>query len=269
MTSWRVRLQRSLFSAETTSARWVDLLILVMTLASILTVMLASVDDLRQRYEPVFVVLEWMFTAFFTIDYALRLVTAPMPTRYAFSFFGLVDAIAVLPAYLSLTLPGLESLLVLRALQLLRVFRLLKLIRFVQEADQLWQSLSASASKITVFLTGVFVLQLVIASFMYLIEGPSHGFDSIPHSLYWTIVTMTTVGYGDLTPQTATGKVLASIIMLIGYGIIAVPTGIVTSDLTRRRSSQSEECQTCGHREIPEGAKYCPACGVSLAGRSS
>ena len=209
---------------------------------------------------------EWFFTLLFTVEYGLRLVAVRRPLAYAVSFFGLVDLLSILPTYLSLVLPGAQALLVIRALRLLRIFRILKLAHFVGEARVLKLALRASARKITVFIGTVLVLVLIIGSLMYLVEGEKNGFTSIPMSIYWSIVTLTTVGYGDLAPQTVLGRVLASLVMIMGYGIIAVPTGIVTVELSRARhpAVSGQACPHCGAEGHDHDAAYCKYCGSHL-----
>lgn len=209
---------------------------------------------------------EWFFTLLFTIEYVLRLLSVGKPLAYTTSFFGVVDLAAIIPTYLSLLLPGAQYLLVLRLLRVLRVFRVLKLAHYLSEADVLLAALRASRTKITVFLFTILTLVVILGSLIYLIEGEEHGFTSIPRSIYWTIVTLTTVGYGDIAPQTGPGQVLAAIIMIIGYGIIAVPTGIVTAELTRteRQHVSGQACPQCSAEGHDPDAQYCKYCGAEL-----
>ncbi|AZB72396.1 ion transporter [Synechococcus elongatus] len=261
---WRSQLYQLVVETRSPQGRVFNLLIYLCTIASVLTVVLGSVQSWRQSYGSAFNGLEWGFTLIFSMDYCLRLIAAPHARRYAFSFFGLVDLITILPTYFSALLPGFNSLLILRSLQLLRIFRVLKLFRFAEEANQLWRSLRSSIRRITVFLCGVFILQLIIASLIFSIEGSEHGFDSIPKTLYWTIVTMTTVGYGDLTPQTPLGRLLASGIMLLGYGIIAVPSGFVAYDLAHLDTQKLLACHHCGAAIAVSDARFCHQCGQAL-----
>lgn len=265
----RDRIREIIFEADTPAGKAFDLILLLMIIASVLVVMLESVDGYRKLHGPALLTAEWVFTILFTLEYAFRLWTARSPTRYARSFFGVVDLLAILPTYLSLFLPGSQALIVIRALRLLRVFRVLKLARYVGESRVLVQALRASKPKITVFLVAVLTIVLVIGSAMYLIEGSENGFTSIPESVYWAIVTMTTVGYGDLAPQTPVGKALASVIMILGYGIIAVPTGIVTAELTSRRSTGAagRACPKCAATDHDADARFCKGCGEALTPR--
>jgi voltage-gated potassium channel len=211
-------------------------------------------------------VVEWFFTVLFTAEYILRLLCVRQPLRYAVSFFGIVDLLAVVPTYLSLFVSGTQSLLVIRALRLLRVFRVLKLAHFVGEAAILRAAIHASMRKILVFLGTVLTLMVIVGTLMYLIEGEQSGFTSIPQGVYWAVVTMTTVGYGDIAPQTALGKILASIVMIVGYGIIAVPTGIVTVELAdvRKRAISTQACPDCGADGHDPDARFCKFCGARL-----
>jgi voltage-gated potassium channel len=209
---------------------------------------------------------EWFFTLLFTAEYAVRLWCTRTPLRYARSFFGVVDLISILPTYLSLVLYGAQALLTVRALRLLRIFRILKLGQYTSEASHLGHALSRSRQKITVFLAVVATLVLVLGSLMYLVEGPGNGFTSIPRAVYWAIVTLTTVGYGDITPHTVTGQVLASVVMILGYGIIAVPTGIVTVEMGREvvATSAARACRRCGLSPHDSDARHCKRCGEPL-----
>ncbi|MGD8726791.1 MAG: ion transporter, partial [Gemmatimonadales bacterium] len=209
---------------------------------------------------------EWGFTILFSVEYALRLWCSPRPTRYARSFFGVVDLLAILPTYLSLVLPGGQALLSVRALRLLRVFRILKLAHHVSESRVLMRALGQSRDKITVFVATILTLVVILGSMMYLIEGGSHGFTSIPRSVYWAIVTLTTVGYGDIAPQTNLGQALAAVIMIMGYAIIAVPTGIVTVELgnIERQTRMDRICGRCGAPGHESDARHCKQCGAKL-----
>ncbi len=232
-TGLRKKLHDVIFEADTPAGKAFDVLLILAILASVFTVMIESVQGVRLEYGWLLRPLEWVFTALFTVEYVLRLYSVRRPGAYARSFFGLVDLISVMPTYLSLFLEGAQSLLVIRALRLLRIFRVLKLAHYLGEADVLKRALETSRPKITVFLIAVVNIAAIMGTLMYLIEGEEHGFSNIPLSVYWAIVTMTTVGFGDLAPATPAGQMLATILMLMGYGIIAVPTGIVTAELTR------------------------------------
>lgn len=256
-----------MFEADTAAGKAFDLAVLVCILVSVAAVVLESVEEVRREYGFALRTLEWLFTVLFTIEYLLRLSAVKKPLRYAFSFFGLVDLISVLPSYLSLFLAGSQTLLVVRALRLLRIFRVLKLGRFLGEAQVLLYALRASRPKITVFLCTVLILTLLMGSLLYLIEGPEHGFTSIPRGVYWAIVTMTTVGYGDVSPQTDAGQAIAAVLMIMGYGILAVPTGIVTVELaaaTRAKPWTTQACPSCSLSGHDADAKHCKYCGAEL-----
>jgi voltage-gated potassium channel len=262
---WRERLHEVIFESDTRAGKTFDLVLLMCILASVLVVVLESIRSLRLAYGAELRAAEWFFTGLFSGEYILRLAAVRRPLRYARSFFGLVDLAAILPTYLSLFLPGTQALLVVRALRLLRIFRILKLAHFLGEAQALKAALRASVRKVTVFLTTVLILVVIIGALMYLVEGEAHGFTSIPQSIYWAIVTLTTVGYGDLAPATVLGKILASAVMILGYGIIAVPTGIVTVELSRRPSTISAQaCPHCGAEGHDADARFCKYCGARL-----
>ena len=260
----RERLYVVIFEHDTAAGRAFDVGLLWAVLLSVLAVMLESVDRVRVSAGAALRLSEWFFTLLFTVEYALRLYSAPGRWRYALSFFGAVDLIAILPTYLSLAIPGAQSLLVVRVLRLLRVFRVLKLVSFRGEADALWSAVKASMPKITVFLFAVLSVVVIVGSSMYLLEGPSHGFSSIPRAMYWAIVTLTTVGFGDITPKTPAGQILASILMILGYGIIAVPTGIVSAEMTRA-TNKERTCRGCGATDHQRDAEFCRRCGQPLS----
>ncbi len=264
---WRIRLYDIIFEADTAAGKLFDVALLVVILWSVLAVMLESVAAVRSDYGPMLRTCEWGFTILFTIEYGLRLICVPRAWRYARSFFGVVDLLAILPTYLSLLIPGAQSLLVIRALRLLRIFRVFKLGRFLGEATLLSEALRSSRHKVTVFIGTVFILVTILGSAMYLIEGEASGFTSIPRGVYWAVVTMTTVGYGDIAPQTIAGQTLAAAIMILGYSIIAVPTGIVTSELLEaaRRPVTTRVCPSCMSEVHDYTARYCKDCGESLA----
>jgi voltage-gated potassium channel len=230
----------------------------------VLAVMLDSVISIRQAYGPQLFALEWGFTILFTLEYVTRLICAPRPFAYARSFFGLVDLASILPTYLSLFLPGSQYFQVIRLLRVLRVFRVLKLAEYVGEADVLMEAIRKSRRKLLIFIATVFVLAVILGAAMYLVEGRTHGFTSIPLSIYWTIVTITTVGYGDIAPETPLGQSLASVIMLLGYALVAVPTGIVTVELTRSHGHQPKRCPGCTSAEHDPDADFCKRCGTRL-----
>lgn len=265
--SWRERLHEIIYESNTAAGKAFDVALLVLILASIGVVMMDSVEAWRQRYGNIFFVLEWVFTVLFTIEYGLRLISIKQPLRYVFSFLGLVDLLAILPTYLSVLFPGAHSLLVLRALRLLRIFRIFKLTHFLSEMQFLGGAVRESLKKITVFTLIVLILVIILGSVMYLAEGGKNGYTSIPTSIYWAIVTITTVGYGDISPATPLGKFIASVIMLIGYSIIAVPTGIVTTEVAlalRKKEQKAEACPNCGREGHDRDARHCKYCGEKL-----
>jgi voltage-gated potassium channel len=259
-------LHEIVFESDTLAGKTFDLAVLFCIAASVLIVVLDSVPQIRANYGTTLSLLEWGFTILFTIEYGLRLVSVGHPRRYAISFFGLVDLISILPTYLSLLVPGTQYLLAIRILRLLRIFRAFKLAEYLHEAGMLGRALWASRRKISVFLLTVVTLVVIIGTLMYVVEGEANGFTDIPTSIYWAVVTLTTVGYGDLAPKTALGKALASIAMLLGYGIIAVPTGIVTLELTRAAAStvSGQACPVCGAEGHDANALYCKYCGGKL-----
>lgn len=263
---WRIRLYEIIFEADTKTGRMFDIILMWCIVFSVAVVFLESIYELRIEYSTYFLSLEWVFTILFTIEYVLRLVSAKKAHRYAFSFFGIIDLLAIIPTYLSLFITGSQYLLVIRVLRLLRVFRVLKLGHLLRQADILKKAIKASRGKIAVFLFTVLTLIVVIGTMMYVIEGPEHGFTSIPTSMYWAVVTMTTVGYGDLSPQTPPGQLLASIVMILGYAIIAVPTGIVTVEIAEatKKPLTTQVCPDCLKEGHDSDAKHCKFCGSAL-----
>jgi len=266
----REKIYEIIFEADTPLGKAFDVTLLCAILASVAAVSLDSVDAYQARFHDELLMAEWIFTGLFTVEYLLRLVCVARPLRYALSFYGLVDLLSILPTYLSLLLPGSESFLVIRTLRLLRVFRVLKLGRFVSESEILMTAMRNSRPKVIVFLFAVLTIVVVIGAAMYLIEGAENGFTSIPRSMYWAIVTLTTVGYGDIAPRTVGGQLLSSLLMILGYGIIAIPTGIVTAELTsvaRPTEVTTRTCPAClseGHRS---DARFCRDCGEPLPER--
>lgn len=233
---------------------------------SIVVVMLDSVESIRMQHGQILIILEWCFTILFTIEYLLRLTCVGKPWLYMKSFYGIIDLLAIIPTYVSLLIPVSRYLLVIRALRMLRIFRVLKIIQYVDAGSILVKALQASRQKITVFLFTVLNIVIIMGSLIYLIEGPENGFTSIPLSIYWCIVTLTTVGYGDISPQTGIGQVIAAFIMIIGYGIIAVPTGIVSAEMirTREKTVSTQSCPQCSSEGHSSDAKYCKNCGAKL-----
>ena len=267
LAGWRARLHQIVFEADTPAGRFFDFAVISLILLSVVTVILESVRQVREQYGEPLHALEWLFTVLFTVEYLLRLISVRRPLRYASSFFGVVDLLAIIPTYLSIFVPGSHSLLVIRILRLLRIFRLLKLSEYLSEADTLRRALRASRRKISVFLAAVLLLVVIICALRYVIEGEENGFTNIPVSVYWAIVTMTTVGYGDLAPRTPVGQMVASIVMIIGYGIIAVPTGIVSVELAQAARPQTvsrQSCPECGAEGHDTDALCCKYCGAKL-----
>lgn len=266
--NFRKKLHTIIYEADTPAGKFFDLSLLVIILISIAAVMLESVASIKISYGNELAVIEWVVTVFFTIEYIARLVAVNKPFKYIFSFYGLVDLLATLPRYIDLLFPGTGSsmLLAIRAIRLLRIFRILKLVHFVGASNQLVVALKTSRTKIAVFLFSVLVLCVIFGTLMYMIEGPEHGFTSIPVSIYWTIVTLTTVGFGDITPETPLGQFVSSLIMILGYGIIAVPTGLVTAELMREKkvNLNTQVCPNCSTDKHRDDAHYCYNCGYHL-----
>ena len=263
---WRLKVHEVIFEADTPAGKWFDVLLILAILTSVLLVMLDSVSSIQEVYGQVLLTGEWFFTILFTVEYLLRLLSVGRPGAYATSFFGMVDLLAILPTYLSYFFFFFQYLLVIRILRVLRIFRILKLVQYLGEARLLIQALRASMRKIIVFLFTVLTLVTIFGALIYLIEEPKHGFTSIPKSIYWSIVTLTTVGYGDISPQTILGQLISSVIMIIGYGIIAVPTGIVTVELAQafKRQISTQACPECSAEGHDKDAKFCKYCGSSL-----
>ena len=264
---WRDKLHEVIFEAETPAGKTFDVVLIFCILASVTAVVLESVENIGDKYGDALHAVEWFFTILFTIEYTLRLISVKRPLRYATSFYGIVDLLAIIPTYLSVLIPGSQSLLTIRMLRLLRVFRVFKLSEYLSEATILTDALKASRRKIVVFLTAVLSIVVIMGSVVYVIEGEENGFTDIPTSIYWAVVTLTTVGYGDLSPQTPLGQLIASMVMIMGYGIIAVPTGIVTVEMTRaarKKGASTRSCAACGAEGHDLDAVYCKRCGSSL-----
>jgi voltage-gated potassium channel len=251
---------------DTPAGKGFDVLLLISIVLSVVVVMLDSVLSLRMAYGQFFALLEWIFTIFFTIEYGLRIYSSPNPRRYMRSFFGVVDLLSILPTYLSLLFGGVQYLLVVRVIRIMRIFRVLKLIPYLQQAGFLLNALRGSQQKIVVFFVSIMTLVTIFGSILYVVEGPEHGFSSIPTSIYWAIVTLTTVGYGDISPKTPFGQAIASLVMITGYAIIAVPTGIFTAELARNMRSEIKAitCSRCGKFGHAVDAEYCDRCGQNL-----
>ena len=264
-TTLKEHLHDIIFEAETPAGKAFDIGLIICILLSILVIMLESVEEISAQHGKLLYRLEWFFNIIFSIEYCLRLWTVTKKRNYALSFFGIVDLLSILPTYMSLFMVGANSLLIIRSLRLIRIFRVLKLARFVGEGKNLAMALRRSRHKITVFLLTIVTTTIIMGTLMYLIEGRENGFTSIPKSIYWAIVTMTTVGYGDIAPQTPFGQSVASLIMIMGYAIIAVPTGIVTAELTQQKNrAYTDVCKHCLKEGHDTNAKFCDACGYKL-----
>lgn len=260
------RLHEVVFEADTPAGKTFDVVLIVSIICSVMTVIVESVGSIRAVYGQYLYLAEWFFTILFTVEYLLRLFCVGRPLRYATSFFGIVDLLAVLPTYASIFIPGSQSLIAIRILRLLRIFRIFKLSTYLSEAKIITAALRASFKKISVFLVAVLTIVLIIGAAMYVIEGEEHGFTSIPTAIYWAIVTLTTVGYGDISPHTPVGKALACVVMIIGYSIIAVPTGIVSVEMGQaiRMGVSTQSCPQCSSEGHDQDAKYCKNCGAEL-----
>ncbi|MFB6319204.1 ion transporter [Saccharicrinis sp. FJH54] len=263
---WRSRMHEIIFEADTFEGKLFDVALLIAILLSILVVMLESVDPIRASHGELLRNLEWFFTILFTIEYIARIIVIRKPTRYVFSFLGIVDFLSTIPTYLSLIIVGSQSLLILRTIRLLRVFRIFKLSRYMGEASVIRSAMMASRRKITVFLGLVVIIVIIVGTLMYLVEGKENGFTSIPRSIYWAIVTLTTVGYGDIAPVTVFGQTIASVLMILGYAIIAVPTGIVTTEFTmaKKQNMNTQSCPVCSREGHDDDAMHCKYCGSKL-----
>jgi voltage-gated potassium channel len=265
---WRLRLYRMIHESDTRAGRLFDQAIIVIILVSVAVVMADSVQAWHLRHRVAFAAVEWCFTVLFTLEYLARLLSVKRPLRYALSFFGIVDLIAVLPTYLALFLPELHALIDVRILRLLRIFRIFRLTEYIAEYQMLADALRASRRKILVFLLAVLMVALILGTLLYVLEGPENGFTDIPTAVYWAITTITTVGFGDITPRSEAGRLIASIIMLIGWGTLAVPTGIVTAEITVRRHARqpwiARNCAKCGSTGYGPEANFCQRCGARL-----
>lgn len=264
---WRSKIFKIIYHADTPAGKWFDIMLIVFIILSVLTIILDSVGDLHLNYGELFYILEWFFTIIFTLEYILRLISVKQPLKYMYSPFGIVDILSIIPTYLSLFIVGTQSLLVIRILRILRVFRILKLVQYTDQTELLMTAIANSRHKIFVFFFFIATVLVIFGSLMYLIEGPENGFTSIPHGIYWAVVTLTTVGYGDIAPHTIMGRVVASFIMLTGFSVIAIPTGIFASEInkaTKRSRKYSRKCESCGLKGHTENASYCRNCGEEL-----
>jgi len=265
--TWRTRLHEVIYESNTVAGKTFDVTLLILILTSIIVIMLDSVEKWHNRYGQLFYYLEMVFTLVFTLEYILRLISIKRPWLYMISFLGIIDLIAIIPTYFSVFFAGAQSLLVVRALRMLRIFRIFKLTHFLSEMRFLGGAIKNSLRKISIFMLIVLTLVVILGSVMYLIEKGDNGFNNIPESIYWAIVTITTVGYGDISPVTPLGKFVASLIMLMGYAIIAVPTGILTTEMSlaaRRQEQTNETCPSCGREGHDTNAAFCKFCGAKL-----
>lgn len=262
--AWRRRMHEIIFESDTPAGKWFDILLLWAIIISSVTVMLESVGSINLRLGQLLAALELLFTILFTVEYICRIISAGRTLSYIFSFFGIIDFLAVLPTYTAFFVGGMKYLIVVRTFRLLRVFRIFKLSRYLREGAVLLAALAASRFKIILFLGVVFTIVITMGTLMYVVEGAGNGFTSIPLSIYWAIVTLTTVGYGDIAPKTFVGQAISSLVMILGYAIIAVPTGIVTAELSRTELDTSE-CSRCGHSRHHKDARYCSRCGKKLS----
>lgn len=265
--SWKHRLYVIIFGADTFWGKTFDVVLLVAILLSVIAVMLESVSSIKSAYGYELYIIEWFFTILFTIEYIARLIVVTNRWKYVTSLFGIIDLLSIIPTFMSLFFVGANSLRVIRSIRLLRIFRILKMVRFLGEASQLSSALKASRAKIIVFIGVVFTMVVILGTLMYMVEGSENGFTSIPRSIYWAIVTLTTVGYGDIAPQTPLGQTIASVIMILGYGIIAVPTGIVSAEMVQSVQKDPKRylsCPTCEKSGHDIDAEYCKYCGSDL-----
>lgn len=260
---WRKSLYEIIFDADSGLGKFFDVALIIAISLSVLVVMIDSVSSIRSEHGELLKIAEWTFTIIFSVEYLLRMICVKRPSKYAFSFFGIIDILAILPTYLSLFLPGTQYLTAIRILRLLRIFRVLKLVKYLDEANYLSTALVASRRKISVFLFAVIMLAIFAGSLIYVVEGQENGFTSIPTSIYWAIVTLSTVGFGDIAPETGLGKLITAIIMILGYGIIAVPTGIVSYEMARV-NQEKKRCTKCSFKEHDLDAKFCKICGETL-----
>lgn len=271
--SWRTKLHVIIYGTNTPAGKLFDLILLIVILASIVLVMLESVKEIDQKFHDFLNIAEWIITILFSLEYIARVITVKKPIKYITSFYGIIDLLSTIPKYLSLIFVGTHSLVALRALRLLRIFRILKLARFLGASKTISKALKASRAKIAVFLFAVIIISIILGTIMYMVEGDEAGFTSIPRGVYWCIVTLTTVGYGDISPITPLGQFIASIVMIMGYGIIAVPTGIVTAEIATQNKLDNktdslpklETCLGCGAEDHKSKAEFCYKCGDKMS----
>lgn len=267
---WRIKLYKIIYEADTPLGKLFDIVLLGLIVFSIILVMLESVSSYYIKYHEQFYIAEWVITIFFSIEYLLRIITIDKPRRYIFSFYGIVDLLSTIPSYVIFFVGGSNMFLAVRALRLLRVFRILKITRYIGESQKLTNALKNSRAKISIFLFAVLIVCIITGTLMYLVEGPDNGFTNIPISIYWCIVTLTTVGFGDIHPLTPLGRFIASFIMIIGYGVIAVPTGIVGAEISKDMNKPIDQdlitCGSCGEKEHKKSSEFCHKCGNKLHG---
>lgn len=267
---WRIKLYKIIYEADTPLGKLFDIVLLGLIVFSIILVMLESVSSYNIKYHEQFYFAEWVITIFFSIEYLLRIITIDKPRRYIFSFYGIVDLLSTIPSYVIFFVGGSNMFLAVRALRLLRVFRILKITRYIGESQKLTNALKNSRAKISIFLFAVLIVCIITGTLMYLVEGPDNGFTNIPISIYWCIVTLTTVGFGDIHPLTPLGRFIASFIMIIGYGVIAVPTGIVGAEISKDMNKPIDQdlitCGSCGEKEHKRSSEFCHKCGNKLHG---
>jgi voltage-gated potassium channel len=264
---WQRKLNEIIFGSETRAGKWFDIILLAIIVLSVLVIMLDSIPGFHEKWVDELLIIEWTVTIIFSIEYILRLISVGKPLKYIFSFYGLIDLISLLPTFIGIFVSGTESIRVLRSFRLIRIFRILKLSQFVEDSKKLTNALRQSRNKIIVFLFFIVMMVVSLGTVMYIVEGGESGFTSIPKSIYWAIVTMTTVGYGDIAPATALGQFIASVIMILGYAIIAVPTGIVTNDLiqgNKPKGMNNRACDSCGKDGHDMDASFCKHCGEQL-----
>ena len=264
MSTFKTKVKVIIFGTDTPAGKYFDLLLITSIFLSVLIVMLDSISDLNKKYGLIFNYSEWIFTILFSIEYLLRVYSIRRASSYIFSFYGIIDLLALIPTYIAIFLPGASVFSVIRVLRVLRVFRILKLVQFMGEADLLIKAMKSSRRKIFVFLFFVINLVIILGSIMYLVEGESSGFDSIPRSIHWAIVTLTTVGYGDISPTTNLGQFIAASIMIMGYVIIAIPTGIVATEMRFSNRRKKKVCIVCNHEKQDLNAKFCNNCGAKF-----
>jgi len=262
--AWKTTINKVIFGSDTPAGKHFDIILMIFISLSVLVVFLDSTDKIHESYGNLLYIVEWFFTIVFTIEYILRIISTRKPMTYIFSFYGMIDLLSVLPTYLSLVMTGGQFLIVIRILRLLRIFRVLKLGRYLRASSYLMIAVRNSRHKIAVFLWFIIIIVVIMGAIMYLVEGPENGFMNIPESIYWAIVTLTTVGYGDISPHTGLGKIIASVIMIIGYGVLAVPTGIFAAEMAMSRESSGKKCKHCDNCHNESDAAYCKICGKSL-----